>query len=216
MVAQASIDYTKFNIFSIAKTGSLIMCSERLALRLALGLLLVSGVNFATRSEAQAADDKAKPKVEILTVTSKSIKEGQSVPKIHTADGKDTSPDLAWTKPPTTAQSVAVTCEDPDAPGGTWFHWIVFNLPATTTNLPENLPKKETLTNGGIQGKNDFGKIGYNGPSPPKGEEHHYNFKVFALDRKLELPPAANKKQFYEALSGHVVGRGKLAGIYKH
>jgi len=192
------------------------MYSGRTASRLTLGLLLVFGACSGTSSEAQAAEDKAKPKVEILTVTSNAIQEGQSVPKLHTSDGKDTSPDLSWTKPPATAKSIAVTCEDPDAPGGTWFHWIVFNVPAATTNLPENLPKKEALANGGIQGKNDFGKIGYNGPSPPKGEEHHYNFKVFALDRKLELPPAATKKQFYEALSGHVVGRGKLTGIYKH
>lgn len=188
----------------------------RLASILAFSASLICGILSKTQSPAKAANEKPKAKVAILTVTSKAITDGKPVPKDYTGDGKDLSPDLTWTKPPATAKSIAVTCEDPDAPGGTWFHWILFDLPTTTSGLKQNLAKKDVLPGGGVQGKNDFGKIGYNGPFPPKGEEHHYHFKVFALDTTLGLQPGANKKQFYEALSGHVVGRGKLTGTYKH
>jgi len=163
-----------------------------------------------------STDDKiGKPRVEILTVTSKTVTDGKPVPTNHTGDGKDASPALSWSKVPATAKSIAITCEDPDAPGGTWFHWILFNLPPGTTSLKEGLEKKPTLPDGSGQGTNDFGKVGYNGPAPPKGAEHHYHYKIFALDNKLNLKPGCDKKQFYEALSGHVVGRGKLTGLYK-
>lgn len=165
--------------------------------------------------QATAGDEASKPKVEILTVTSKTVQDGKPIPVNHTGDGKDISPELTWSKAPQTAKSIAVTCEDPDAPGGVWFHWIVINLPPSTTNLKENLEKKASIAGGAAQGTNDFGKVGYNGPAPPKGSEHHYHFKVFALDQKLDLQPGCDKKQFYKALSGHVVGRGKLTGLYK-
>lgn len=186
------------------------------AVTLAFTASLGFGLLVQMHGPAKAADEKPKAKVEILTVSSKAVTDGKPVPKDYTGDGKDISPDLTWTKPPATSKTIAVTCEDPDAPGGTWFHWILFNLPTTTSGLKENLAKKDVLPGGGVQGKNDFGKIGYNGPFPPKGEEHHYHYKVFALDTTLGLKPGANKKQFYEALSGHVVGRGKLTGTYKH
>lgn len=179
------------------------------AATIAIAFLLIAPL------QAIAGEDITKPKVEILTVTSKTVQEGKSIPINHTGDGKDISPELSWSKAPATAKSIAVTCEDPDAPGGVWFHWIVFNLPPTTTNLKEGVDKKAALAGGGEQGTNDFDKLGYNGPAPPKGSEHHYQFKVFALDQKLDLKPGCDKKQFYKAAAGHVVGRGKLTGLYK-
>ncbi|MDZ4833612.1 MAG: YbhB/YbcL family Raf kinase inhibitor-like protein [Candidatus Melainabacteria bacterium] len=176
---------------------------------------LCAAVWLVAPISAVAADDAVKAKVEVLTVTSKTVKEGKSVPINHTGDGKDVSPELSWTKAPVTAKSIAVTCEDPDAPGGVWFHWIVFNLPPTTAGLPEGIAKTPSIAAGAGQGTNDFEKVGYNGPAPPKGAEHRYQFKVFALDKKLDLKPGCDKKQFYKALSGHVVGRGKLTGLYK-
>ncbi len=161
---------------------------------------------------AIAAD---KPKVEVLTVTSSAVKEGKSIPVENSGEGKDTAPDLSWSKAPARAKSIAITCEDPDAPGGTWFHWILFNLEPEATKLAAGTEKKASLPGGVGQGINDFGKVGYNGPMPPKGSEHHYQFKVFALDTKLDLKPECNKTQFYQALSGHVIGRGKLTGLYK-
>jgi Raf kinase inhibitor-like YbhB/YbcL family protein len=181
-----------------------------------IAIAIALGASFTFKSVAHAADESTKSKVEVMTVTSKSISEGKTVPKNNTVDGKDISPDLSWTKPPAQAKALAVTCEDPDAPGGTWFHWILFNLPPQATSLKENMAKEPTLPDGSLQGKNDFGKVGYNGPAPPKGEQHRYYYKVFALDSKLTLRPMINKKQFYEAISGHVVGRGKLTGVYKH
>lgn len=179
-------------------------------IRVALSIAAVAALRAHAGEQATA-----KPKVEPLTVTSKTITEGKTIPTKNTGDGKDISPDLTWSKPPATAKSIAITCEDPDAPGGTWFHWILFNLKPTTTVLNENVAKTGSLPDGSAQGVNDFGKPGYNGPAPPKGQEHRYNFKVFALDTKLDLKALCNKKQFYEALSGHVVGRGKLTGLYK-
>ena len=154
-------------------------------------------------------------KVPNLSVTSKTVNEGKTIPLNHTGDGKDVSPEISWDKAPATTKTFALTLEDPDAPGGKWFHWIIFNVPANTRSLKENVDKAPTLPDGSSQGKNDFGKIGYNGPAPPKGSEHHYIYKVFALDNKLALKPGCDKKQFYEAITGHVVAKGRLTGLYK-
>lgn len=177
--------------------------------------LAASTLMLFPASVSAADETTAKPKGSRFTVTSKTVVEGKTIPKQHTGDGKDLSPALSWNKAPDTAKSIAVTCEDPDAPGGTWFHWILFNLPPGTTSLKEGLDKKPTLDDGSGQGINDFGKVGYNGPAPPKGAEHHYHYKVFALDKKLDLKPGCDKKMFYEAIAGHVIMRGKLTGLYK-
>jgi Raf kinase inhibitor-like YbhB/YbcL family protein len=149
-----------------------------------------------------------------MQVSSPAFSEGQTIPAKYTADGADRSPELHWGGAPANTQSFAVICEDPDAPRGTWTHWVLFNLPADTTSLAEGVPAEKELSGGARQGKNDFGKVGYGGPSPPKGPPHRYYFKVYALDTKLDLPAGANLAQVLAAIKGHLLAEGQLMGKY--
>jgi Raf kinase inhibitor-like YbhB/YbcL family protein len=150
----------------------------------------------------------------LLVVTSTAFTEGQAVPARYTADGDDVSPPLAWDHVPEGTRSLALVCEDPDAPRGTWTHWVLFNLSPDTKKLDENIAKKATLSNGGVQGANDFGKSGYGGPSPPPGKPHRYFFKLYALDTALKLQAGASRQQLLAALQGHVLDEAQLMGTY--
>jgi Raf kinase inhibitor-like YbhB/YbcL family protein len=149
-----------------------------------------------------------------LEVTSAAFTEGNMIPKKYTCDGENISPPLAWSTPPAGAKSIAVINDDPDAPAGTWTHWVIFNIPATVTSLPENIPPLKTLEDGSVQGANDFRKIGYGGPCPPFGV-HRYYFKVYALDSFLDLKPGATKREVLRAANGHILSEGMLMGRYK-
>jgi Raf kinase inhibitor-like YbhB/YbcL family protein len=149
-----------------------------------------------------------------LEVTSTAFQSGATIPREYTGDGADRSPPLRWSEPPSGTKSLALICEDPDAPRGTWVHWVLFNLPAQERGLEEGVPREDVLGNGAKQGKNDFGKIGYGGPAPPKGKPHRYFFKLYALDTPLDLPAGATKAQLLEVMRGHVLADGQLMGIY--
>jgi Raf kinase inhibitor-like YbhB/YbcL family protein len=149
-----------------------------------------------------------------IELTSKAFQPGGTIPKQYTGDGVDRSPPLAWSEPPAGTQSLALICEDPDAPRGTWVHWVLFNLPAQSRELEEGLPTTETLGNGAKQGTNDFGNIGYGGPAPPKGKPHRYFFKLYALDGAVALPAGATKSKLMDALKGHILAQGQLLGQY--
>jgi Raf kinase inhibitor-like YbhB/YbcL family protein len=149
-----------------------------------------------------------------MQLSSPAFREGDRIPVNHTADGADRSPELRWGDIPPNAQSLALICEDPDAPRGTWTHWVLFNSPADKTMLAEGVPPEKELPDGARQGKNDFGKIGYGGPSPPKGKPHRYFFKLYALDTKLNLPAGATRQQVLDAIKGHVLAEGQLMGLY--
>lgn len=146
--------------------------------------------------------------------SSDGIQEAQPIPKKFTADGEDQSPALSWSKVPAGTKSIAITLTDPDAPRGTWWHWILFNLKADSSRI-DRVEKSPTLANGASQGKNDFGKTGYNGPDPPPGKMHHYFFRVLALDMVLPLKPNCSKQEFNQAISGHVLAEGDLVGTYQ-
>lgn len=150
-----------------------------------------------------------------MTVTSTAFREGEVIPKQYTADGKDLSPPLAWTGVPEGTKSLALICDDPDAPRGTWVHWVLWDLPPEAHKLPEGLPAQDTLPRGAKQGKNDFGKVGYNGPAPPRGSPHRYYFKLYALDVMLDLAPGATKKQLLEGMGSHLLAQGQLMGKYQ-
>ena len=154
--------------------------------------------------------------MESIKITSTAFSEGSAIPSRHTCDGKDVSPALDWTAVPDQAKSLALICDDPDAPAGTWVHWVFFNLPPSTKNLAEGVPAQETLASGAKQGKNSFGKIGYNGPCPPKGSVHRYFFKLYALDTELNLAPGATKDQLLKVMDGHVLAEGQLMGRFQH
>jgi Raf kinase inhibitor-like YbhB/YbcL family protein len=147
-------------------------------------------------------------------IASASFSPGGTIPKKFTCDGPDSSPQLSWKDAPTQTQTFALIMDDPDAPAGTWVHWVLYNLPATTKELPEAVEKQEQLSSGALQGRNDFRKIGYGGPCPPQGNPHRYHFKLYALDSKLNLKAGASKAEVENAMQGHILGQTELVGRY--
>jgi Raf kinase inhibitor-like YbhB/YbcL family protein len=182
---------------------------RRLILLLTLALCAVPGCR------QRAADSQPGGAPMSLQVTSTAFKEGETIPKQYTGDGADKSPPLRWSDPPDGTKSFALICEDPDAPRRTFVHWVLFNVPAKARELPEGVPARETLDDGSKQGKNDFGDLGFGGPSPPKGKPHRYYFKLYALDTTLDLPAGATAEQVRSAMSGHVLAEGQLMGRYQ-
>jgi Raf kinase inhibitor-like YbhB/YbcL family protein len=150
----------------------------------------------------------------VLQVTSTSFPAGGNIPKKFTCDEGDTSPALAWSAAPAGTQSIAVIVTDPDAPLGSFTHWVVYDLPPDKREIPENLPKQAQLSDGSRQGQNDFDNTGYGGPCPPGSSPHHYVFTVYALDTKLNLPAPASKKDVEKALADHILARGETVGLY--
>ena len=140
---------------------------------------------------------------------------GESMPKKFTRDGQNVSPALAWTGSPAETQSFALIMDDPDAPAGTWVHWVLYDLPANAHELAENILTREQLSDGARQGRNDFHKIGYGGPCPPSGKPHRYFFKLYALDAKLNLKSGAIKTDVEHAMQTHIVGQAQLIGFYR-
>jgi Raf kinase inhibitor-like YbhB/YbcL family protein len=149
-----------------------------------------------------------------LEITSSAFSEGEMIPTGYTCDGPDVSPDLAWTGVPETTQSLALICDDPDAPMGTWVHWVLFNIPPGARGLPGEISPDAALENGARHGTNDFGRLGYGGPCPPGGT-HRYFFKLYALDTELDLASGITKAQLIEAMEGHILAEAQLMGKYK-
>jgi Raf kinase inhibitor-like YbhB/YbcL family protein len=149
-----------------------------------------------------------------LTITSAAFEQGGMIPKKYTGDAENISPPLAWSEIPGQAKSLALIVDDPDAPSGDWVHWVVYNMPATMKEMPEDIGPDERVPGIGIQGKNDFGKIGWGGPYPPSGT-HRYFFRLYALDVVLDDLPGLTKKQLLAAIQGHILAQGELMGQYK-
>lgn len=143
------------------------------------------------------------------------FKYGDIIPDKYTCIGKDISPELSWTGIPEGTQSIALIMDDPDAPGGTFVHWVLFNIPATTRKLPAAVKKNKNLDDFSRQGTNDFGNIGYGGPCPPSGNPHRYYFRIYALDKMLELFPGSSRSQVDSVMKGHILAKGELMGTYK-
>jgi len=150
----------------------------------------------------------------VFTLTSNAFKDGQPIPRQYTCDGVNVSPGLEWTGVPKTAKTITIIADDPDAPSGTFTHWVLYNLPSETMGMVENLPATQNLKSGGQQGENDFDQVGYGGPCPPSGT-HHYFFKIYALDDELTLNAGAKKADVEKAMEGHIVGQAQLMGTYK-
>jgi hypothetical protein len=178
-------------------------------------LSMISLVALVAAGMFAAQTPRGKGGTVSLTLSTTEFQYGGTVPKKCTCDGADVSPALVWNNPPFGTQSFALIVDDPDAPGGTWVHWVLYDLPPETRNLAENVPKQENLGNGARQGRNDFRRIGYNGPCPPPGAAHRYFFKLYALDAKLNLKPGATKAEVERAMTGHVLAQGELVGRYK-
>lgn len=150
-----------------------------------------------------------------MKLYSDAFKDGQPIPRKYTCDGADISPPLQWGEVPDGARSFALICDDPDAPSGTWVHWVLYNLPSNMRELPEDLDKREALPNGARQGLTDFQRTGYGGPCPPPGDPHHYYFKLYALNEEIAAGPNPTKRDLLEMMEGHVLEMTSLMGMYR-
>jgi Raf kinase inhibitor-like YbhB/YbcL family protein len=189
------------------------MASRRNLIILGAALLIAScgsGKNEQTmKKEAAMTTDSTSG----LVLASGAFKKGEAIPKQYGCKGADISPPLEWSNIPNNTKTLALIVDDPDAPMGTWVHWVIFNIPSTATGLPENVPPEESLPDGALQGKNDFRNYGYGGPCPPGGT-HRYFFKLYALDATLQLKGGCTKAELLKAMRGHVIGEAQLMGRY--
>lgn len=173
-------------------------------------VILIAGFGLSARTAAERKGDAM-----AFQLQSSAFKAGSEIPQKFTCQGGDVSPALSWSGAPAGTKSLALIADDPDAPAGTWVHWVLYDLPPDTTQLPENVPKTEKVPGGGTQGINDFKKTGYGGPCPPPGNAHRYFFKLYALDSSLNLKPGASKADLEEAMKGHTLAQAELIGTYK-
>lgn len=175
------------------------------------GLLLACGTTTSAVETAGVGKGAAMS----FTLQSPQWKPGEDIPRQFTCDGKDVSPPLRWTEAPAGTESLSLVVEDPDAPGGIFTHWVLYDLPAGDRELPESVPQRDELTTGARQGQNSFGRIGYGGPCPPPGPAHRYFFRLYALDRKIDLRAGAGPADLNRAMRGHILAQAELMGRYK-
>lgn len=166
------------------------------------------------RAGQPAQPGQPTPAVAEIQIQSSAFVAGGTIPQRHTCDGDDISPPLTWSEPPAGTQSLALIVDDPDAPAGTWDHWLLFNIPATVRSLTEGIPPTQVIDGTGTHGNNSWGRPGYGGPCPPKGSTHRYEFKLYALDTVLDLDPGVGKRELEKAMSGHILAAGQLSGRY--
>jgi Raf kinase inhibitor-like YbhB/YbcL family protein len=183
--------------------------------QIALLLSVLSLVLVTTSACGQELPPAANGGEMTLALSSTAFKESEQIPVKYTCDGQDISPPLEWGEPPPGTQALVLIVDDPDAPVGVFTHWILFNIPADTRQLPEGIPAQQKLDSGALPGKNDFGKTGYGGPCPPAGRAHRYRFTIYALDKPLDLKSGAAKKQVVNAMEGHILAQGQLTGKYQ-
>lgn len=148
----------------------------------------------------------------MFSIQSSSFHDKENIPVLHTCDGKDLSPQLSWHSAPASTQSFVLICEDPDAPVGTWYHWVMYNLPSTISKLPQGAE----LPPGAVLGKNSWGRAQYNGPCPPASSTHRYIFTLYALDKPLALSPGAGATAVLQAIQGHVLAKATMMGVFGH
>lgn len=160
--------------------------------------------------QPQVVDDS----VATLLLESDAFEAEGTIPQRYTCDGDDVSLPLRWSEPPAETQSLALIFDDVDAPGRTWIHWVLFNIPADARSLPEGIAADAIVAGLGVHGSNSFGNLGYGGPCPPKGAPHRYTFRLYALDATLDLDAGVSRSELDQAMEGHVLGSGLLIGRY--
>jgi len=176
----------------------------RKLISLGLSLAVIISAGCSRSQPEQEEEDQMNP----IPLSSPAFSDGGVIPTRHTCDGEDLSPQLDWQNIPAATRSLALIADDPDAPMGTWVHWVLFDIPPDVTGLPEGVKGI------GIQGKNDSRRLGYAGPCPPKGPAHRYYFKLYALDTTLGLKEGATKADVEKAMQGHILAQGQLMGKY--
>jgi Raf kinase inhibitor-like YbhB/YbcL family protein len=176
--------------------------------------MVVMGHCSCRNGENDMARMTVETDVETIQVRSPAFEEGGTIPRQYACDGEDVSPPLIWEPGPEGTRSIALIVDDPDAPRGTFVHWVLYDLPGHTQELPENMPRDKTLPNGAKQGPNGSGKIGYMGPCPPS-DTHRYFFRVYALDAMTNLQPGKSKADLLEIMEAHILAQGQIMGTYK-
>lgn len=151
-----------------------------------------------------------------ISLRSTAFQDGGRIPVLYTCEGEDISPPLQWSGAPITTRSYSMVCEDPDAPRGTWIHWVLYNISGDTVELAKAVPTLPELPSGARHGRNTAGDLAYSGPCPPPGKPHRYFFRLYALDISLNLPPGATKAELEKAMDQHIVAQGTLVGTYEH
>jgi hypothetical protein len=174
-------------------------------------IVILAATLLSISTQGAAAGPVAPEKLELKTT---SFQPGGNIPRRFTCDGANASPALAWSGAPASTKSFVLIVDDPDAPSGTFVHWVAFNLPDSARQLPERVPSDAMLGGGGWQGVNDFAKTGYGGPCPPPGKPHRYFFRLYALDTNLSLKPGAHRTDVDSAMHGHVLAHAELMGLY--
>ena len=205
MNAPFRLSYSRLDAAKISKAGRKGLWMGGWAF--ALGCLVAA----CSASEKKTSKEPAMK----IQLTSTAFAEDKVIPVEHTGQGKDTSPPLKWSGVPAEAKSLALIAADPDALVGTWAHWVLYDLPPTVTELAADTPKSQFIPGGAKQGVNDFRRLGYGGPMPPPGKPHHYFFKLYALDKALDLKPGATKLNVLKAMEGHILAEGQLMGTYQ-
>jgi Raf kinase inhibitor-like YbhB/YbcL family protein len=152
--------------------------------------------------------------VPVLGVSSAAFAPDGNIPQMYTCDGTDISPPLSWDPVPQGTRSIAILVTDPDAPSGTFIHWVAYNIPPGTREIPAGIPGRSILPAGSLQERNDMGRAGYGGPCPPRGKPHHYHFTVVALDSTMTLAGNQDGRMLQGAMAGHILARGEIVGIY--
>ena len=191
-----------------------------------LVVLLAWGCRAQEPPRSESMESKATMRAKVMQISSSAFENGSRIDVKHTVDGQDLSPPLAWSKPPEGTRSLALICDDPDAPSprkpaaNPWVHWVLFNISADVTELAAGIERQPELDNlaGARQGANSWlaGNIGYRGPAPPLGSGvHRYFFRLYALDAMLDLDPGATKQQLLDAMAGHVLAKGQLMGTFE-
>jgi Raf kinase inhibitor-like YbhB/YbcL family protein len=196
-------------MFRFLQNRNLLMPFLCTLLLLLVQVILTSSIPVAAQTTAKGASNMD------FTIQSSDFANGGDIPRAFTCDGEDRSPALSWSGAPEGTKAFVLIADDPDAPAGTWVHWVIFNIPAKTQSLPPGVEKKEQLPDGSKQGRNDFRKIGYGGPCPPPGKPHRYFFKLYALGAELGLQAGASKADVEQAMTGHILTKAELMGRYK-
>jgi Raf kinase inhibitor-like YbhB/YbcL family protein len=180
---------------------------------LVLLLFVVSGCGSEASPTVTPAFQETAADVAALEFSSPAFESGQPIPIPYTCDGEDVSPPLSWDDSPAATQSFALIFDDPDAPGGTWVLWVLYDIPGGNQGLPEAVPAQAELSDGSRHGQNSWDRLDYGGPCPPSGT-HRYFFKLYALDTALGLEPGADKARLQQAMEGHIIAGAELMGTY--
>lgn len=208
--AGASLDPTELKFF----TPRTRIWPRSVALLSALVLLtLIAVACGGNQSEVELFDPQSST-LGMIEISSPAFGDGDSIPVKFTCDGDDSSPPLRWSEPPAGTRALVIVVDDPDAPRRIFRHWSVYNIPSGTRSIKESRPTTPRLENTTLQGENDFGRVGYGGPCPPRGQEHEYMFFIYALTEPLELEPGASPAEVTAAIRGRVLGVGSFSGMY--